>query len=209
MEDGHSPRQDHWDTVYRSKAESEVSWFEASPESSLKLIQAAYPNTNAAILDVGAGRSRLVDALLGHGYANLAVLDISSEAMRVVRDRLGPRAGTVRFIVADLRTWEPDLTVDVWHDRAALHFLVETADQHNYALAARKAVRPGGLVILQTFALQGPERCSGLPVQRHDDASLQALLGPTFRLEASSEHDHHTPWGSLQRFHAARFRRAG
>jgi 2-polyprenyl-3-methyl-5-hydroxy-6-metoxy-1,4-benzoquinol methylase len=209
METGHSLRQDHWDAVYKSKAESEVSWFEASPEGSLKLIQASYPDTDAAILDVGAGRSRLVDTLLDHGYANLTVLDISNEAIKVVRDRLGSRVRTVRFIVADLRTWEPDLTVDVWHDRAALHFLVETADQHNYALAIQKAVRPGGLAILQTFGLQGPERCSGLPVQRHDDISLQALLGPTFRLEGSVERDHHTPWGSLQRFHSARFRRVG
>jgi SAM-dependent methyltransferase len=200
-------RQEHWDEVFTTKADEAVSWFQATPETSLRLIRACQLPKDAAILDVGAGASRLPDALLAEGYSNLVVLDISAAALERTRTRLGDKGRPVRFIVGDVSAWQPDCTVDVWHDRAVLHFLTEAQDRLAYAEALRQAVRPGGFVLISGFAPSGPERCSGLPVLRADAGAIATLLGPGFDLLEAFEEDHQTPSGGQQRFVFTRFQR--
>lgn len=199
--------QAHWSNVYQVKAETEVSWFEASPKASLRLIAEANPAKDAMILDVGGGASRLIDALVALNFTNLGLLDISAEALDLVRKRLGDRAGSITFIATDIRTWQPDFAIDIWHDRAAFHFLVQEADREAYRAVLRQAVKVDGQVILATFAMNGAERCSGLPVRRHDAAALADFLGSDFALQSSFVEDHKTPSGGTQPFQYARFRR--
>ncbi len=200
-------RHAHWETVYQTKGECDVSWFEESPAVSLELIRATGVATAASIVDIGGGASRLADALLGAGFSAVTVLDLSEHALAAARARLGARSEKVKWIAADVTAWRPSETYDVWHDRAALHFLTEEKDRAAYADCVARAVRPGGHVIIGTFAPDGPQRCSGLPVVRHDAASLAAMLGASFRLMESRNHDHHTPMGTIQRFQFSRFRR--
>lgn len=202
-----SDRTMHWQNVYATKSETEVSWFQASPAISFEMIRAASPDRAAAIIDVGGGASRLVDALLQDGYRNLAVLDLSANALDIAKKRIGAAASTVDWIVADATTWRPAKIWDVWHDRAAFHFLTDPRDRAAYVERLRSAVAPGGHVIIATFAPDGPEKCSGLPVQRHDSASLSAELGPEFELVETRGETHHTPWHSTQAFQFSRFRR--
>jgi len=200
-------RRAHWDGVYQTKREDEVSWFQASPIVSLDLIHAAGVGRHASIIDVGGGASRLVDALSDEGFADLTVLDLSEQATQTAKARLGARASGVTWIVADVTKWQPEATYDVWHDRAAFHFLTAPEDRAAYAERVRQAVRPGGHIIIGTFALDGPERCSGLPVIRHDADSIGAVLGPLFTLIESRRHDHQTPMGGSQKFQFSRFQR--
>ncbi|MGY4628804.1 class I SAM-dependent methyltransferase [Bradyrhizobium sp. USDA 4486] len=197
----------HWQNVYATKGEAEVSWFQASPTISLDMIRAARPDHDAAIIDIGGGASRLADALLRDGYRDLAVLDLSTNALDAAKKRIGAAASTVDWIVADATTWRPAKTYDVWHDRAAFHFLTDPNDRAAYVERLRTAVKPGGHVIIATFAPDGPEKCSGLPVQRHDSASLAAELGPEFAPVETRRETHHTPWESTQAFQFSRFRR--
>lgn len=201
-------RQAHWQNVYQTKGEREVSWFQEAPDISLELIRATGTGTGASIIDIGGGASRLVDALDREGWFAITVLDLSEQALAASRARLGARAARVAWIVADITTWRPEQTYDVWHDRAAFHFLTAPEDRAAYAERVRQAVRPGGHVIIGTFALDGPERCSGLPVFRSDAATIQATLGDAFDLIESRDHDHHTPWNAIQRFQFARLRRS-
>jgi 2-polyprenyl-3-methyl-5-hydroxy-6-metoxy-1,4-benzoquinol methylase len=201
-------RQAHWENVYGAKGEQEVSWFQERATISLDLIEATGVAKGASILDIGGGASRLVDALLDQGFASLTVLDLSEKALATTRARLGSKAANVRWIVADVTKWEPAETYDVWHDRAAFHFLMEPHDRAAYAERLRKAVCSGGHVIIGTFAPDGPQRCSGLPVMRHDAGSLGEMLGRSFELMESRQHDHQTPMGGVQRFQFSRFRRA-
>lgn len=200
-------RREHWEQTFASRAANQVSWFEDVPESSLALIRACKLPSDAAILDVGAGSAHLADALLREGFTNVAVLDISPAALAITKERLGPLARSVRFIVADIASWRPDFTVDLWHDRAALHFLTDEGDRAAYAATLRSAIRPGGYAVISNFAPSGPERCSGLPVIRADQSEIAALLGRGFELLDAFEKDHITPWGARQRFLFTRFRR--
>ncbi|MCA1437897.1 class I SAM-dependent methyltransferase [Bradyrhizobium yuanmingense] len=202
-----SDRSNHWDHVYATKGEAEVSWYQDSPAISLAMIRAAGSDRDTTIIDVGGGASRLVDALLQDGYRDIAVLDLSANALAAAKKRIGPAASTVDWIVADATMWRPTRTYDVWHDRAAFHFLTDPRDRVAYVERLRSAVRPGGHVIIATFAPDGPEKCSGLPVQRHDSASLAAELGPEFKLVETRSETHHTPWHSTQAFQFSRFRR--
>ncbi|QQN64706.1 class I SAM-dependent methyltransferase [Bradyrhizobium diazoefficiens] len=202
-----SDRTTHWQNVYATKGEAEVSWFQNSPTISLEMIRAANPDRNAAIIDIGGGASRVVDALLQDGYRDLAVLDLSANALDVVKRRIGTAASTVDWIVADVTTWQPAKTYDVWHDRAAFHFLTDPWDRAAYVERLRSAIAAGGHVIIATFAPDGPEKCSGLPVRRHDSASLSGELGPEFELVEARSEMHQTPWHSTQAFQFSRFRR--
>jgi 2-polyprenyl-3-methyl-5-hydroxy-6-metoxy-1,4-benzoquinol methylase len=200
-------RQTHWENVYAAKAEREVSWFQENPAPSLDLIAATGIASDAAIIDVGGGASRLVDRLLEKGFSRVAILDLSANALGETKKRLGVRADAVDWIIADVTTWHPSTTYDLWHDRAAFHFLTEQADQSAYVDRLMKAVKPGGYVIIGTFALDGPERCSGLPITRRDAASLSAILGSDFQLTDERRHGHATPWGAIQQFQFSTFRR--
>ncbi len=202
-----SDRQTHWDNAYRTRGERGVSWFEESPAISLDLVHAAGVRADASIIDIGGGASRLVEALLDEGFEAITVLDLSKEALAQSKARLGARGQNVRWVVADVTAWEPTQTYDVWHDRATFHFLTDESDRAAYAERILRAVRPGGHVIIGTFALDGPERCSGLPVVRHDAASLGQMLGSSFELIESRKHEHQTPTGNVQRFQFSHFRR--
>lgn len=197
--------QAHWDKAYTEKSETQVSWFQDVPARSLTMIAAASPT--GSVIDVGGGASRLVNALLDAGHADLTVLDISQAALDRARSRLGPRAALVSWFCADITRWEPERTWDVWHDRAVFHFLTERPAQDTYIAALTAATRPGAAVILSTFAPDGPERCSGLAVQRYDAASLAQRLGADFTLCDQAAEHHVTPWGSIQSFTYAAFRR--
>jgi len=201
-------RQAHWENVYATKNENAVSWFQEKPDISLDLIRSTGVDASAAIIDIGGGASRLVDALINAGFNAITVLDLSEKALATSKARLGARGTQVQWVVADVTTWEPAQTYDVWHDRAALHFLTDPKDRTAYAERVLKAVRRGGHVIIGTFAPDGPERCSGLPVIRHDAATLGELLGHSFELVESKRHDHQTPAGATQRFQFSRFQRA-
>jgi 2-polyprenyl-3-methyl-5-hydroxy-6-metoxy-1,4-benzoquinol methylase len=200
-------RQAHWENVYATKEEHAVSWFQERPDISLDLIRATGVDVSASIVDIGGGASRLVDALINDGFKTVTVLDLSEKALATSKARLGARGAHVQWVVADITTWEPSQTYDVWHDRAALHFLTDPKDRAAYADRVSRAVCPGGHVIIGTFAPEGPERCSGLPVVRHDAQTLGKLLGPSFELVESKRYDHQTPAGTIQQFQFSRFRR--
>ena len=175
-------RQAHWQQVYNEKGENQVSWFQERPAISLELTEAVGAALDSAIIDIGGGASRLVDALVENGYRDLTVLDLSESAVSIAKKRLGRRAATVKWIVADVTEWEPPTTYDLWHDRAAFHFLTEESDRIAYVERLTKALRSGGHAIIGTFALDGPERSSGLPVVRYDGAQLSISLGSAFVL---------------------------
>jgi 2-polyprenyl-3-methyl-5-hydroxy-6-metoxy-1,4-benzoquinol methylase len=202
-----SNRSAHWENVYRTKGEREVSWFQETPSISLDLIRSAGAKRHSAVVDIGGGASRLVDALVDEGYEAVTVLDLSESALAAAKTRLGHTAVRVTWIVADVVGWKPPRRYDVWHDRAAFHFLTDEADRAAYVACLREALRPGGHAIIATFALDGPERCSGLPVVRYDAARLGEVLGDDFSLVETRSHDHHTPMGSTQRFQFSVFRR--
>lgn len=202
-------RKSHWETVYTTKGEDEVSWFQQDPAPSLELIGLARPTPESAIVDIGGGASRLVDSLVARGFRHVAVLDISQAALDAARARLGEAASKVEWVVADVTRWSPTHSFDIWHDRAAFHFLVDPADRAAYVARMKQAVRPGGHVVIGTFAIDGPEKCSGLPVNRYDAASLAEELGEGFELVDSRRQDHSTPWNATQRFQFCVFRRTG
>ncbi|QRM34725.1 class I SAM-dependent methyltransferase [Microvirga sp. VF16] len=135
------------------------------------------------------------------------MLDISAAALAKTKAPSATRGHAVRFIVADLADRRPDLAVDLWRDRAVLHFLTEPQDRAAYAQALRRAVTPGGFVLIPGFVPSGPERCSGLPVLRAGQDAIAALLGPDFDLLEAFEEDHQTPSGGRQRFVFTRFQR--
>lgn len=202
-----SEHQAHWQNVYTTKDEDAVSWFQQKADISLDLVRATGVGTTASVIDIGGGASRLVDILLEEGFKAVTVLDLSEMALAKSKARLGEKGASVQWVVADITTWEPSQDYDVWHDRAALHFLADPKDRAAYAERVSRAVRPGGHVIIGTFAPDGPERCSGLPVIRHDATTLGELLGRSFELIESKRHDHQTPTGAIQRFQFSRFRR--
>jgi ubiquinone/menaquinone biosynthesis C-methylase UbiE len=200
-------RSAHWENVYATKGENEVSWFQENPAPSLELIDLAQLPPESAIIDIGGGASRLVDSLVARGFHNVTVLDLSESALGAAKARLGAQANDVEWVVADVTTWQPPQTYDLWHDRAAFHFLTDDAARSAYVDRLKRALKSDGHVIIGTFALNGPERCSGLPVTRHDAVSLAATLGPEFRLIDTRPHEHVTPWGSTQQFQFSTFRR--
>jgi SAM-dependent methyltransferase len=199
-------RETHWNDVYRTKGDSDVSWFEEVPRLSLDLIR-EHAQPTSAIIDIGGGASRLPDALLGAAFTDVTVLDISAEALAKARARVAAMGGEAHWIVSDVTKWRPARAYDVWHDRAAFHFLTSAEDQAAYRQVLEKALRSGGTAIIATFAPDGPEKCSGLPVARHDGSSIAAVLGSGFSLQRELRHEHHTPWGSVQKFQFSVFRK--
>ena len=193
--------QEHWERVYRSKAPDQVSWFRPHLETSLALIERAAGNRQASIIDVGGGASTLVDDLLGRGYRNVTVLDISQAAIDTAKKRLGEASASVEWLCADVtQATLAAQTCDVWHDRAVFHFLIQPEERLAYVRNVALAVWPGGHVIVSTFGPEGPIKCSGLDVMRYDAESLHREFGRRFRLVDSSEELHHTPFGTVQQF---------
>ena len=193
--------KNHWETVYTSKATTEVSWFQEHAERSLKLIRAAHVPTSAEIIDVGGGASTLVDDLLAHGYQHLSVLDISGAALAAAKMRLGAKANSVHWLEANILDVQlPKHHFDVWHDRAVFHFLLTPEQRHAYVQTVLHAVRPGGLVIVATFGEGGPSMCSGLPVKRYSPDALHDEFGEPFILLGHEEESHTTPAGKIQQF---------
>ena len=191
----------HWQTVYETTAPDKVSWFQREPRLSHALITRVAPSLDARIIDVGGGASTLVDALVAGGYTNVTVLDLASAALDQARQRLGPNASRVSWVVSDvLDATFPPASIDVWHDRAVFHFLTRAEDRARYIAQVQRAVRPGGHVLVATFAEDGPTRCSGLDVARYSPTQLHSVFGAGFVLETSLREEHTTPGGSQQAF---------
>lgn len=194
-------RKQHWDQVYNTKPSDAVSWFQEHAAQSLRLIHNTGLGKDAAIIDVGGGDSRLVDDLAAEGYTDLTVLDLSSIALALARQRLGKNAGAVNWMEGDItRVALPECRFDIWHDRAVFHFLTDPADRHAYVEQVMQAVRPGGHVIIATFAEDGPEKCSGLPVMKYQPETLHAQFGEAFLLVEHEKEAHRTPFGTVQQF---------
>jgi len=194
----------HWDSIYKSKSDDQLSWTQAEPALSLSLIRNVCPG--GRVIDIGGGSSLLADRLFDAGY-NVAVLDVSEEGLNRARKRLGARADRIQWIVADV-TAAPDIgTFDLWHDRAVFHFLTEPADRAAYVATLSRTIPVGGHAIIATFALDGPERCNGLPVKRYDGQSLAKELGARFYLQKTVREMHLTPGGKAQSFQYSVFER--
>lgn len=198
-------QKSHWEGVYAEKADADVSWHQNVPSVSLELADTAGIDASSAVIDVGGGTSRFVDCLLGRGVEDVTVLDVSEPALAAAQARLGARKADVRWAVADVTAWSPDRHYDLWHDRAVFHFMTDLADREAYVDRLSTALHPGSHAIIATFALDGPERCSGLPVVRYSPKSLAVTLGPRFELITDQRHLHVTPWGTQQSFQFSLF----
>ena len=200
-------RRDHWEKVYRARKASEVSWYQPKAEVSLDLIRQVAPDLDARIIDVGGGASTLVDGLLDAGYRHVTVLDIAGASLAIARNRLGARASSVTWRETDILTAPlADDRYDVWHDRAVFHFLTEPSDRARYVAKIRESVKPGGHVIVASFAPDGPSKCSGLEVVRYSPDTMHAQFGDGFRLVGSVREEHRTPSGATQAFVYCLFR---
>jgi ubiquinone/menaquinone biosynthesis C-methylase UbiE len=201
-------RKAHWEQVYRTNQPADVSWYQSWPTRSLELITQAGVGPESAVIDLGGGDSTLVDALLEQNAGHVTVLDISGAALDRAKARLGVRAEDVTWLEADVTAVElPLAAFDVWHDRAVFHFLTDLGDRRRYVAAARRALRPGGALIVGTFAADGPTRCSGLDVARYSPAALAREFGADFELRASVTDVHRTPAGVEQQYLYAVFRK--
>jgi len=198
-------RQERWNQVYQTKGTQDVSWYQRRPDVSLALIAASGISKDTGIIDVGGGASTLVDFLLDEGYTRLAVLDLSGVALSHSRSRLGGRAGAVEWFEADVTLFAPPHRFGLWHDRALFHFLTAAEDRRGYVATLRRTLQPSGTVVISTFALEGPSKCSGLDVMRYDEQSILAELGAEFQLQEVRCERHITPWQSEQRFIYFRF----
>jgi 2-polyprenyl-3-methyl-5-hydroxy-6-metoxy-1,4-benzoquinol methylase len=194
-------RQQHWEGVYGANAPDQVSWFRPHLDTSLALIERAVGDRSASIIDVGGGAATLVDDLIGRGFRNITVLDISQAAIEIAKKRLGESAELVQWLCGDVtRVTLPARAYDMWHDRAVFHFLTTPEERLGYVRNVASAVKPGGHVIVSTFGPEGPDKCSGLDVMRYDAESLHHEFGRRFRLVESSKELHHTPSGTIQQF---------
>ncbi|WP_018228327.1 class I SAM-dependent methyltransferase [Methyloversatilis universalis] len=193
--------KEHWEQVYSSKSSTGVSWYQEHAEQSMQLIRATGLPRNGALIDVGGGASTLVDDLLAEGYRDLTVLDLSAGALATTRERLGERGQSVCWMEGDLlQAALPAAHYGLWHDRAVFHFLTDEASRQAYVAQVRHSVKPGGHVIVATFAEDGPTQCSGLPVMRYSPDALHDQFGAGFALLKQARTDHRTPFGSVQKF---------
>jgi SAM-dependent methyltransferase len=201
----------HWDQVYRRGGAH--SWDQGEATVPVRLLEAAGVRPDASVLDVGGGDGALATALLGRGFRDLTVLDISAQGLAAGRRRIGPAAGRVAWVVADVRSWRPSRTYDCWHDRAVFHFLVEPADRAAYGEALASGTAGGGLAVVGAFATDGPRCCSGLPVARYDADGLRAALseasGVDWAIAGQTSEQHATPAGAVQPFTWVALRRPG
>jgi len=190
----------HWDKVYNTKAETEVSWFQPYPKTSMEFVKLFNLPLDANIIDIGGGDSHFVDALLNKGYKNIWVLDISAKAIEKAKHRLGKKADNVHWIVSDITEFQPPVQFDFWHDRAAFHFLTSEEKIYKYVSIAEEAIKKEGYLILGTFSEKGPKKCSGLEIKQYSEASMSARFEVCFdRIKCITE-DHKTPFNTVQNF---------
>ena len=192
--------EEHWNTIYRTKDTTRVSWYQDYPKTSFDLITTTNVEKSRPILDVGGGDSSLVDVLLASGYTDVTVVDIASEALRKAQRRLGAQAQQIRWIVADVLHMPDDLQVDIWHDRATFHFLRMQEDIARYAGNAAQHIKPHGYLVLGTFSLSGPQECSGLPVSRYSEETIKEVFRADFQHIRSFDEEHTTPFHTTQLF---------
>jgi SAM-dependent methyltransferase len=200
-------RLTHWDGVYSGRGPTEMSWFQANPTVSLELFDLLGVSPKSAVIDVGGGASLLVDHLVERGFEDVSVLDVSDAALRRARSRFTSRA-PVTWVRGDVLSWGSERDFDLWHDRAVFHFLTDAADRLTYLTTMHRSLRPGGAVIIGTFAADGPDHCSGLPVARYSPDQLADAIGAEFDIVAVRREVHTTPTGAGQPFSwvAARLR---
>ncbi|MCA1297354.1 class I SAM-dependent methyltransferase [Stappia indica] len=200
-------RKAHWDTVYDQKSEMQLSWHQEEAQLSLELAKLAGISATSSAIDIGGGTSRFAGTLLDLGLRDVTVLDLSQVALDAARQRLGQAGDAVTWVAADITTWSPDRQYDFWHDRAVFHFLVDAEDRAAYLNNLTKGLVVGGHAMIATFAPDGPETCSGLPVARYSPEGLAEVLGERFALVAQRHHLHQTPWGKPQSFQFSLFRK--
>ncbi len=194
-------KKEHWENVYQTKGRNEVSWFREHLDTSMRMISNTGVGKDAAIIDVGGGNSTLVDDLLDSGFVDISVLDISSNAIEGSKERLGAKANDVNWIVADVTTAElPIEHFDVWHDRAVFHFLTDEDDRRKYVELVMRSLKPNGHIIVASFGLEGPQKCSGLDVMRYSPETMHNEFGRPFQLVDSLAETHNTPFGTTQEF---------
>jgi 2-polyprenyl-3-methyl-5-hydroxy-6-metoxy-1,4-benzoquinol methylase len=197
----------YWDRVYATKAPDEVSWFQAHPGLSLQLIDAAGVDVDMRIIDVGAGASRLIDALVERGFTHVGALDVAEAALTQVKTRLGSAAHSIEWFAADVTKFKSPHLWDIWHDRAVFHFLIDSNSRKAYIQTLESSISPDGHAIIATFGPDGPTRCSGLDVQRYSPTSLAKELGSGWTEVTHHLEDHRTPSGTVQQFQFSLFRR--
>ena len=193
-------KRDHWENVFSTKTETEVSWYQQYPKVSVDFIKNLQVPFDAKIIDVGGGDSYLIDALLELGYTNLYLLDISSKAIERIKNRLKEKALKVTFIVSDILDFVPEVFFDVWHDRASFHFLTERQDIEKYKIIVSGALVAHGKLILGTFSDNGPKKCSGLDITQYDEATIKQLFESDFEKIECVMEDHQTPFDTIQNF---------
>ncbi|WP_207515639.1 class I SAM-dependent methyltransferase [Longitalea luteola] len=199
--------KDHWENVYRHKQANEVSWTQDVPQPSLHFIHSLNIPASAAIIDIGAGDSKLVDFLLDEGFQNITLLDVSEQALEKVRKRLGDKAERVKFVVADITEFTPVEKYDVWHDRATFHFLTTVEQVQQYVSIARQWVKE--YLIVGTFSEKGPKKCSGLDIKQYSEKELENVFSAGFSKIRCIEQEHLTPFNTLQHFVFCGFRKSG
>lgn len=193
-------RKEHWDHVFETKVPTELSWFQTTPSRSMAFVRATGVPAEAPVIDVGAGVSSLVDLLLNSDYGDITVLEISNAAIAESRARIGEAASKVKWVQADILEWTPRDRYYLWHDRAVFHFMTDNVKVDTYLSALRTALVPGGYFVLATYGPEGPDRCSGLDVQRYSIEQLTNLLEKDFVLKSYELEDHTTPTGTVQQF---------
>ncbi|MGV3613255.1 MAG: class I SAM-dependent methyltransferase [Fluviicola sp.] len=196
----------HWETVYETKTSDQVSWTQEVPKTSLEFIGSLNLEKSARIIDIGGGDSKLVDFLLEDGFENITVLDISEKALERAKERLGSKADLVNWVVSDITAFEPNTTFDVWHDRAAFHFLTTTEQIEKYMTTARNSVT--GYLTIGTFSENGPKKCSGLDIKQYSEETLTAELQNGFEKIRCITEDHTTPFDTTQNFLFCSFRKS-
>jgi cyclopropane fatty-acyl-phospholipid synthase-like methyltransferase len=198
-------RKTHWETVYETKNPDQVSWTQEIPKTSLEFIHSFKLEKTAKIIDVGGGDSKLVDYLLDEGFENISVLDISSKSLEKAKKRLGDKANKVNWIVSDITEFEPNITFDVWHDRATFHFLTTSEQIETYLKIARQSVN--GFMTIGTFSENGPKKCSGLEIKQYNEKELTTELKKGFEKIKCVTEDHITPFNTTQNFLFCSFKR--
>ena len=200
-------RKNHWEQIYQTKKPDQVSWYQPTPVTSLSFFEQYNVPKEAKIIDIGGGDSFLVDHLLNRGYKDITVLDISESSLERAKSRLGDRSGLVKWIVEDAATFEPTERYDFWHDRAAFHFLTKEDEIQNYINTVQQSINPSGILVLGTFSVQGPKKCSGIEIKQYSETSMTDRLKGTFEKIKCITVEHKTPFDTIQQFIFCSFRK--